>query len=252
MNKYFCIILIVLVFGLETKAINRHVTEEDSSVERLVSIQTQTPAPLKSELILTILTSKLNESLPVVFFISGDGGWTNFDQGVSEILVAKGIPVIGLNSRKYFWNEKQPKQVASEISHALEYYMKQWNRSSFVLVGYSFGACVSPFIVPELASSLNESLKGVYCFSPDETGDFKIHMTDLLNLTTNQKYDVLGQMGKIKSFNPICIFGDTEDPEEQTHFSKAGINVKIIPGDHHYDNNYRVVAGIIYNDFLNK
>jgi type IV secretory pathway VirJ component len=249
MNQIIFFTLLIITLGFEVKGMAGQVMEKTFPEVKLVSDQQQTQPPFKSDLILTILPSQINENLPLVFFISGDGGWSVFDQGISEILVEKGMPVIGLNSRKYFWNEKQPKQVADEISRAVEYYMKQWNRNTFVLVGYSFGACVAPFIIPELASSLNESLKGVYCFSPDETGDFKIHLTDLLNLTTNQKYDVLGQMKKIELWKPLCIFGDDEDPEERTHFENEGIQVKILPGDHHYSNNYKAVAEIIFKIF---
>lgn len=158
--------------------------------------------------------------------------------------------MLGSIPENIFWNEKQPKQVADEISEAVEYYMKLWNRSSFILIGYSFGACVSPFIIPELNSSLKGSLKGIYCFSPDETGDFKIHITDLLNFNTTQKYDVLSQMKVIKSWNPICIFGGGETPEKQDRFLKGGIRVEIIPGAHHYDNDYNAVTDIIFKDFL--
>ncbi|TKT86558.1 hypothetical protein FDK13_32285 [Dyadobacter frigoris] len=47
--------------------------------------------------------------LPLIFFISGDGGWTNFDQGLSKILVGNGMPVVGMNVQKYFWIKKHRK-----------------------------------------------------------------------------------------------------------------------------------------------
>jgi type IV secretory pathway VirJ component len=248
---FFIILLLTIVF--QTKAMN-WLSNKDAGCATLFDPanrnQMQYKASPNTNLPLTVIPVTDRKDLPLIFFISGDGGWTAFDQGVSEILVANGMPVIGLNSRKYFWNEKQPKQVADEISVAIEYYMKLWDRNSVVLVGYSFGACVSPFIIPEFISPLKESIRGIYCYSPDETGDFKIHMSDLLNLSTNQKYDVLGQMKKIKSWNPVCIFGDEEDPDEQNHFSGEGIKIEILRGDHHYNKNYKAVADVILRDFL--
>ena len=252
MYKFFSIIFLLLMVGLESNATNCYFKEVRFKEQMFATdgVQTQPQVPLKSNLVLTILPSETDNTLPMVFLISGDGGWASFVQGVSEILSKKGMPVIGLNSRKYFWNEKQPKEVADEISEAVKYYMKQWNRNSFILIGYSFGACVTPFIVPELNSSLKGLLKGIYCFSPDETGDFKIHITDLLNFNTTQKYDVLNQMKIIKAWNPICIFGGGETLEKQDRFSKEGIHVEIIPGAHHYDNDYKAVTDIIFKDFI--
>jgi len=252
MLKFF---FVLILFSLELDATvmdlqNKEKSGFEEKLDEINGLQTQPQPSLQSNLELTVLPTGINnKSLPLVFFISGDGGWVSLDQGVSKILTNNGMPVIGLNSRKYFWNEKQPKQVAAEISVAIEFYMKRWERSSFIIVGYSFGACVAPFIVPELAPSLSESLKGVYCFSPDETGDFKVHISDLLNLSTVQKYNVLEQMKKIESWNPVCVFGDGENPDLQDHFSKEGIHVEVLHGAHHYDNNFQAVTDIILKDF---
>jgi type IV secretory pathway VirJ component len=250
MNTIFFFACSVLITWFMSGALSLNEKVEIVNIERLEKLPPQNPVLLNSRLVLNIIPSTVNENLPFVFFISGDGGWTNFDQGICEILSKKGMPVVGLNSRKYFWNEKKPSQVADEISKTVENYMKKWNRNSFVLVGYSFGACVAPFIVSEFVSPIKEELKGIYCFSPDETGDFEIHLSDLLNIATSQKYDVLGQMNKIKPFKPVCIFGDGEDANEQTLFIKKGIKVEILHGDHHYNYDYKAVAGIILKDFF--
>ncbi len=222
--------------------------EKKSAQNKL--LQTQQPVPLNSNLPLTLIPSPIKENLPVVFFISGDGGWTSFDQTVCEKLAEKGMPVVGLDAQKYFWNEKLPKKTADEISIVMEHYLHQLNKKSFVLMGYSFGACVAPFIANNFSDSLKENLKGVYCFSPDETGDFEIHISDMLSLGTNGKYDVLSELKKIKLLNPVCIFGDEEDVEVRKHFALTGTKIKLLPGSHHYDNNFNAVAAIILKDFL--
>ena len=51
---------------------------------------------------LTLIPAAINENLPLAFFISGDGGWTSFDQTVCEKLAEKGIPVVGLDAQKIF------------------------------------------------------------------------------------------------------------------------------------------------------
>lgn len=205
-------------------------------------------APLKSDLPLVILPSGRINNQPLIFFISGDGGWSEFDQGVSKYLFENGISIIGLDSRRYFMKEKVPNEVANEIARVVEYYCQLWNCNSFVLLGYSFGACVVPFIADNFSVKLKSQLKGVYCLSPNVTGDFRIHIMDLLNMGTTEKYNVLEEMKKIKDLNPICIFGDGEDSQEREYFKEAGITVQLLPGEHHYKNNYKAVAEMIYNN----
>lgn len=213
-------------------------------------LQTQDYEPFKSDLPLILHPSSANEKLPLAFFISGDGGWTNFDQSVCEKLAEKGMPVIGLDAQKYFWNEKQPKETADNIINVINHYMQQWNKTSFVLIGYSFGASVLPFIASNFSNSEKEIMKGLFCFSPDETGDFEIHITDMLNFSNKEKYDVLSELKKNSGLNPVCVFGNEEDYELRKHFSMTGVKVETLPGSHHYDNNYDAVSDIILKGLL--
>ena len=250
MNYFFSFLLVLLTIGLETNAMDRLALDENKFQEESTPSQLKLQNTSGINLPLTIMPCMVEADVPVVFFISGDGGWTIFDVGVSKMLTANGMSVIGLDSRKYFWNEKQPQQVADEISSAVEYYMKLWNKNSFVLLGYSFGACIAPFIADDFSPTLKDSLKGVYCFSPVETGDFEIHISDLLKFKTNEKYNVLSEMNKISLLNPICVLGEKEDSVLRKHFSDAGITVLTLPGDHHYNYNFQAVATIICKSYL--
>jgi type IV secretory pathway VirJ component len=205
-------------------------------------LQSQHLEPLPVDLPVILIPSESNDSLPLVFVISGDGGWTSFDQTVSEKLAEKGMPVVGLDAQKYFWKAKTPEETSDAIAKAVEHYMLQWGRNSFVLAGYSFGACVAPFVANRFNSSLKDILLGVFCFSPDETGDFEIHISDMLNFNRTEKYNVIEEIKKIKSLHPVCIFGDAEDSAVSDHFSVAGAEIITLPGSHHYNNEYSAVA----------
>ncbi|HEX7585570.1 MAG TPA: AcvB/VirJ family lysyl-phosphatidylglycerol hydrolase [Prolixibacteraceae bacterium] len=212
-------------------------------------LQAQSESLLKSDLPLILIPTSLKGNKPLVIFISGDGGWTSFDQTVCEKLAEKGSPVVGLDAQKYFWNEKDPKVVADDLTIAINHYMQLWNKSTFVLLGYSFGACVAPFIANQFSDQLKVSLKGVYCFSPDLTGDFEIHIADMLHFKTHDKFKVPDELKLIKSLNPVCIFGDEEDSDIRNSFSSEGIKIETLPGTHHYNNDFNAVAEIILKDF---
>lgn len=212
-------------------------------------LQSQTNLLLNSDLPLAIIPSAIASDLPLAFFISGDGGWTSFDQPVCEKLSEKGIPVVGLDAQKYFWKEKTPQESATDFANAINHYMQLWNRKSFVLVGYSFGACVAPFIANNFNESLKETLKGIYCFSPDLTGDFEIHLSDMMHMKTKDKYDVVNEMKQIKAMNPVAVFGYEEEETIQKSFSENEIRIEKLPGNHHYNNDYEAITELILRNF---
>jgi type IV secretory pathway VirJ component len=203
----------------------------------------------KSDLPIILMPASVKNDLPLVFFISGDGGWKSWNQNISEELAKKGMPVVGLNAQKYFWNEKTPQKVAADLTRVIKQYMQTWNKSTFILLGYSFGACVAPFIANNFDDLLKKSMKSVYCFSPDLTGDFEIHLADMLHLNTKRKYDVASELTKIKALNTVCLFGDQEEPKTRNEFQKTGSKIKILPGDHHYNDDFKAIADIILRDF---
>ena len=49
---------------------------------------------------------------------SGDGGWRDIDKDIAGRLQASGIPVVGVDSLRYFWSEKTPEQTAGRPRHA--------------------------------------------------------------------------------------------------------------------------------------
>ncbi len=212
-------------------------------------LQSQHLQPLSGDLPLIIIPSASKNSLPLAFVISGDGGWTSFDQTFSEQLAQKGMSVVGLDAQKYFWNAKTPEECSLAIAKAVEHYMQQWDKKSFVMVGYSFGACVAPFIANRFPTPLKENIKGVFCLSPDETADFEIHLADMLSFNTTGKYHVIDELKRIKEFNPVCVFGSEEDSSMRNHFTDSGIKMEILPGSHHYNNDYAALAEIVLKKF---
>jgi type IV secretory pathway VirJ component len=207
--------------------------------------QSQKTTPLNTDLPLALIPSASKEKSLVALFISGDGGWTSFDHAICEKMAEKGIPVVGIDAQKYFWNEKKPKEAAADFENAITHYMKQWDRDSIILIGYSFGASVVPFIANNFSKPKRELIKGVYCISPDISCDFEIHIADMLDLGSREKYDVLHELNSIESLNPICIFGNDEDVELKNRFISAHIKIKTLPGNHHYDNDYNALAEAI-------
>jgi len=190
-----------------------------------------------------------NNSLPMAFMISGDGGWSDFDYSIGKSLANRGIPVIGLDARKYFWNFKTPEVTTNEVINAIQYYKHLWKKSKFILVGYSYGACIIPFIATRLPGEMKGSLTGIYGLSPDLTVDFEVHVVDMIGIRrAADTFKVPEEMSKIKAFRPVCIFGDGEDAALRTRFTEAGAKVITVPGNHHYNFKADAPAEVIFRE----
>lgn len=198
--------------------------------------------PLPGDMSLSVVPASRKSDNPLIFMISGDGGWTSFDQDLAEALAKKNLGVIGLDAQKYFWNARTPEQTALDAEKVIAHYLEQYQKTNFILAGYSFGASIVPFIASRLSTKMRSQLKGVVSLSPDISADFEIHISDMLGIGNNERYNVIREMQKIRSCNPVCCFGSEEEQEITEKFKKAGIKVIILPGSHHFGNNYALIA----------
>ena len=52
---------------------------------------------------------------PLVFYISGDGGYTSFSEGLCAAITKAGYKLTSLNSKSYFDDQKKPQQTTDDI-----------------------------------------------------------------------------------------------------------------------------------------
>ncbi|KIO75273.1 virulence factor [Pedobacter lusitanus] len=203
-------------------------------------LRTQSIKLYGEDLPLTIIPAAKKNNLPLIFMISGDGGWTSFDQSLAESLAERGLSVVGLDAQKYFWDARTPEKTTADLSKAILHYREQFNKDKFVLAGYSFGASVIPFVADRLEPVLKSHLSAVLSLSPDVTADFEIHVLDMISLgSSTETYNVQAEMKKIKNIPVISFFGNQEGGDIAARFIKAGLKTEIIPGDHHFGDNFQ-------------
>jgi type IV secretory pathway VirJ component len=193
----------------------------------------------------TVITKAkiVNKSAPIALLISGDGGWYGFEQNIANHLADFGIPTIGLDSRKYFWARKTPDETAKDIAGILGYYSKEWGQNRFLLIGYSLGAEIVPFIVTRLPEEMKLNVNSAVLLSPETSTDFEIHISNMLGMGNRQNiYNVENEILKMQSVPTLCIFGDGEKSPFPHILAKTNVKVAILPGDHHYKNNLTLIV----------
>ena len=189
-----------------------------------------------------IKKAKTDDRDKFVLFISGDGGWNRFSQNLVDSYTAEGFNVIALNSFKYFWKKKTPQQAASDIARLLSIYTEEWHKQKIVICGFSFGADVAPFIYTHLPESFKTRVTLVQLISPSSFTDFEIHVMDMFGSGNAVRSMNIASEINLIYVPVICYYGDLETQKPLSNIRKANFRNIILPGDHHYSNNYAEIA----------
>ncbi len=196
------------------------------------------------ELPIVEVPAKNNDSpdLPMMIVYSGDGGWRGFISNMAENYATHGIPVVGVDVLKYFWNESPPDKSARDLANIIDYYSQLWNRNKIILTGYSFGANVLPFIYNDLPDDVREHVVLINLMSPSDYAEFIFHFSDWLNEDSSQKFKLAPEIKKITGPGILITFGEDEKEDLSGELTDHRYQFVRVKGDHHYDYNIKSVT----------
>jgi type IV secretory pathway VirJ component len=183
----------------------------------------------------------------MLLYLTGDGGMNSFSKSLINTMNDHGYAVVALDTRKYFWEKKEPAQFARDLRPIIDHYMKTWNKNDFALLGYSFGADVGAFVPPLLPAGIASQLKAVILLSPGISTGFVTKISNMLGMggTDKDPYKVYPQL--LKSPAPIlCIFGAAENSDFYPVLKPtAKLKKTLVPGSHKYNDDVKLVAKTI-------
>src|SRR6185295_16456228 len=107
--------------------------------------------------------------------VSGSGGYVGLDRKMGNNLAERGVPVVGLSSLAYFWQPRDPDGSAHDLARILDHYLAAWHKSRAIVVGYSQGADVLPFMVDRLPDELRSRVRLIALIGPDGGARFDLH-----------------------------------------------------------------------------
>jgi type IV secretory pathway VirJ component len=178
--------------------------------------------------------------------ITGDGGWGVTDRGIARSFAAKGIPVVGLNSLHYFWSRKTPEQSAADLNRVLQYYSSLWKRTEVVVIGYSFGADVLPFMLTRIPGDALKKIKVIAFLGPSSFADFQFHLTDWISSKKRAtSLPVLPEIEKLRGKRMICFYGTEDDDAVCDKLDRNLARTVAIQGGHRLGKGYQPIVDAI-------
>ncbi len=173
--------------------------------------------------------------------LSGDGGWAGLDKDVAGALVARGIPVVGLDSLRYFWSPRTPQGLASDLDRMIRYYLPRLGKRRVLLIGYSQGADVLPFAVNRLPAPARATVALAAVIGMSAHAIFEFHVTNWLTDDASGPA-TQPEISRIAGLPVLCIYGKDEDDSVCPRLDPTKVHVVEMPGGHHFDGNYAGLA----------
>jgi type IV secretory pathway VirJ component len=180
-------------------------------------------------------SDNININKPLIIFFTGDSGRSHFDEKLTDSLCANNIPLMCINSYKFFRRRKTPQQTLDSILPYIDLNLKKYNRRKFIFAGYSFGSEVVPFLYNLMSDEWKNKMAFMVLLSPSYNSDFKIHFFDQVGLNSRRwPYDVLHEIMKIDYKKIIVFWGVDEKKFLKKEFTKYNITVHHLKGGHRH------------------
>jgi type IV secretory pathway VirJ component len=173
--------------------------------------------------------------------MSGDGGWAGLDQDVAAALAAAGIPVIGLDSLRYYWTPRTPQGLAADTDRMIRYYLAHLGKKRVLLVGYSQGADVLPFAVNRLPEATRAHVALTALLGMSEHALFEFHVSSWI-ADDNSGLATLPELNRITGTPVLCIYGEDESDSLCPKLDPKKFIVVKLKGGHHFDGDYAGLA----------
>jgi type IV secretory pathway VirJ component len=177
--------------------------------------------------------------------LSGDGGWAAIDKSIAAGLSAAGIPVVGWSSLDYYWHPRTPERAANDLARIVEHYTAAWHKERVLIIGYSFGADVAPFLVNRMQESVRGRVANVVLLSPSGTATFEFHVADWLGGAADPRYPTAPEIARLSM--PVTCVSASDESDSVCHTVKsARLRAITIGRGHHFSGDYdRVVEAIL-------
>ncbi len=152
-------------------------------------------------------------SRTLIVLLSADGNWAGFVKGLTRTFNAAGVSVIGLKARAYLTDapKKTPEIAARDLERILAAYVPAWKADTIVVVGYSRGANLAPFMLSRLPRPWLGRISFLALLSPQQFAGFEFHFSDLFTETRRpQDLPILPEVERLRGLPMLCVYGSDD------------------------------------------
>jgi type IV secretory pathway VirJ component len=195
--------------------------------------------------ILEIPASTADAQSTFAILMSGDGGWSGFEQHLAEALAARGIAVIGFDTLRYFWSRRTPATTASDIDRIVRYYLLQQHKDKVLLLGYSEGADVLPFIYNRLPAATRQRVLLSAQLGLGDRAEFGFRLDEKSAEDAADDLPTMPELRKLENSPLLCISGTNESDSMCPQLDPHRVHMIRFKGGHDAGADYHKIAEAI-------
>lgn len=177
--------------------------------------------------------------------ISGDGGWRKIDESIAARLREHEIPTVGLDAAAFYRTRRTPEESAAALETIIREYRAKWHRDKVIVIGFSRGADVLPFMLNRLPQDVRGCITVVALLGPEPLIDFRFHPWWDIFHRAEPQFPVEPELAKLRDDNVICVYGLREKGSLCPLLDPAAFTVISKPGGHHFGGHYNAIVDAI-------
>lgn len=139
--------------------------------------------------------------------LTGDGGMGQLNVDLATALTRRGVGVVTIDSRRYFWAKRDPGEVATDLKRIIKHYRAAWPVDRVALVGYSFGGDALPLVYNRLSKRIKSIVSVVSLLSIAPATDMRVELSDD---DYPNEIALLPEAARIDAPNVQCIYGQED------------------------------------------
>jgi type IV secretory pathway VirJ component len=155
--------------------------------------------------------------------LTGDGGWSAGDRSLAAAFVHRDVAVVGFNSPQYLAHARTPDEAGEALARILDHFLSSWHRERAIVVGYSRGADIGPFMISRLPSQLRDRVALVTLLGPGEFAGFKDGMLDVMHSHASKGLPVSPAVAGLRGTPVLCIYGSRDPGAICPSLQQAGL-----------------------------
>lgn len=191
----------------------------------------------------TTATGPDSDTLVVLY--SGDGGWARADCNFAQLFARRGMPVLGVNSVRYFATRRSPEAAAADLSRWIEVYSAKWGRPRVILMGYSFGASALPIIAENLPARTRARVTEVALAGPGAGAELVMRPRSWFNRLAADAIPVEPAVNSIRDLHVLCVYGAEDAHAVCPNLPTGEVELKAVAGKHRFVGSYGAVVDAV-------
>lgn len=201
-----------------------------------VTLPNVSPQPARTLPLRVLPVTGAGRSMAVI--LSGDGPFAELGNRLADDLQAAGIPAVVWHSTSYYWTPRTPEEAAGDLDLVIRHFGERWQRERVLVVGYSMGADVAPFLLNRLPAESRGRVDGVALLALAHDAVFEFRVRQWWTRSSAPSRAVRPEMEGLRGLRVLCVHGRGDENGACPEMATSGATVIELRGGHHFRGDY--------------